>query len=653
MADAICDLSNLSQWKYIQSQYSWLILVLIVIYILIKQKTSQKTIPIPSSTQKQDTSTKQDPEYFFHLTDVHVNSLLPNLPEQLDSALKVISKYDPEMLIITGDLVDNWGTNTIHKYAKQYAPDHKIYKNITEPYGKKIKYFIDQPGNHDLFAAKSFDSQENNILKYSYYYSTHKDITFEEFQLSSKVIGNTTYIFVNPFNYPSPRALFDFFAHPTTELLDRLTKTIKSVQTKHKVIITHIPADLWDKSCKSSSGKSYMDIIKESDADLVISGHSHPVSAAPTHRNGVLEIFGSDLREHRGIGLVTQDNGVFVYHSMSLSNTSRMFVINPQPSDQLSQKSVFNEKFSKVRVLLFGDKSDIFVNHSKMSFIKEIKPNVYLYEKEVELQNGYNNLEISSNDEKKTVNVYVGEKTESVKEVLYNYYNKFCSFSTLFYILFPICLFILFPVPFEHYFQCTKDLMMRENIWIYSPQISFFNIIEETFLGFVSVRWRILRLPLLMRSILFFACLSPFFIPFVFIKIEDLTGIVINYGMIVRGNYLHDIWGTIFSAVYEMAVICPAIMLSSSIATSESFYFAFFIDFTFWLISFCVCLKFCNTYVTETAGTIRANTSPLFIFMPLILLGCIVFCKFYANPSKQSERLMFFQDLSNSNQIEL
>lgn len=654
MTDQLCDFTNLSQWKYLQSQYSWLIIVIVIVIILIKQKPSQITISFESFNHAIDFSFSKDPEYFMHLTDIHVNSLKPVLGEQFSQALEIALKYDPNMLILTGDLVDNWGTNPIGKYAKQYSPDHTLYRQITSKVAEKFKFFIDQPGNHDFFAVKSFDSESNNFLKYSHYYSTKGNATLDEFQISTKIIDDTAYIFVNPTRFPSPRALFDFFAHPTTDLLDRIEKAIgDSRNTKYRILLTHIPADLWDKIGKSSSGRTYYEIIEQSDLDMIISGHSHPPSPAPVHRGKNLEIIGCDLREHRGIGLVTNDNGNIVYHGMTLDKQKKIFITNPAPSSQLSHKTVFNQKKVTLRALIFGEKGEVLANGKQMSFVKTIKQNLQLYQLELELENGENSVTVKYEDEIEQVDIFVGDKSVPRKELLYNYYNKFCCFSTLFYILFPITFFVLFPVPFEFYFQATKDMMMRENIWIYSPNINIVKIIQEFFFGFVSIRWRILRLPLAMRCLLFAACLAPFYIPFVFIKIEDLVGVVTIFGFCIRGNHSYDIWGLIFSAVYEAAVIVPAMILSSSIATSEDYILTYAMDSICWLVGFVICVKFANSYVTETAGTVGANTSPLFIFMPILLLAAVIFCKMYANPSRQSEKLMFFQDLSNSNQIEL
>ena len=619
------DFHSLYQLKYFLSQYVWVAILGVAIIAMIFQTPHHTTEEISSAQRKTPFNSSEDPSYFVHLTDVHVNSLKQEQTSHYQQALKVIEELNPQMVITTGDLVDNWGTNPVWKYSKQYPPDHVLYKNLTHPVAEKIPLFLDHVGNHDEFALSSFTSENHEFLNYSYYYShIQKDPSYDDFVLTTYANGDDAYIIVNPINYPAPHALFDFFAHLPREGLDRIQNEIEKTRNmyKRRILFVHWPAYLWDDS-KSSAGKTYRQIIEDSDLDMVISGHTHPETAVPQHHKQTLEVIGSDSITHKSMGIVTYDNGLTTYHRWCSYEPKKFVITYPCPKDQLSKKVIFNENEISVRALVFDNGEDnVEINvdgdlKGKMQFVRRLTENTSLYSISGTFSNGEHKLVFSGYDNE-SLEFYIGERMPPYYEKLNNFYNQFKTAYKAMFIFLPFVVIILFPVPIESYIKPLNDFMNNSLRWFYIPwSMNFFYSIFNILFGFFTIRWRILKLKLWIRIVLFVFCLLPFVCPYSAMAMDGLLGNTNFLGYYGGGNLYINIWGQIFTAVFIGTSTLPASIAASCISVSQSFHIIFIFDILVCIACLAIALYFMNTYLTEAVGTLYANLSS-FLFSPVI-----------------------------------
>ena len=437
------------------------IFYLLIFFILTKlllSKNYQTDILNPYQKHILQQKSSGLPQLFPHVTDIHINSIKDKNASSFRNLLQIIQKYKIKNLIISGDLVDNWGTkNNIIKFHQQYKPDHHLYRKCIEEAKESFENIIDIPGNHDEAAVNSYFSKDHCFLDYSFYYSSLPR-NLENFELSTIKINDILFILFNPIPFPSDKMIYNFLVFPKPELLNKLEKILEDTENeKYRVLVTHFPADSFSLKPKSSSNRNYKEIIENNKIDLILVGHVHPKNSLFIHHNDSLEVVLSDFKKKEKFGLISLDKNQLIYHEMNVNNPKRIIVTNPAPESQSS----LLEKEIDLRVVIFGEKDKVMINSmTEMEFVNEIEEGINLYHLNLTLQNGRNHFEIQYKNNVEKIDIFVGKNVR--KERFYGIWKKYNVISFFFVILSLLLLYISFPFDIINTNKvCMKNLLMK------------------------------------------------------------------------------------------------------------------------------------------------------------------------------------------------
>ncbi|OHT09845.1 Ser/Thr protein phosphatase [Tritrichomonas foetus] len=628
------DSSNTIQFnplKHFFSQYFWILFLASFCIIGIKYQPVQESGIIHSAPIKEKWNDDSDPKWFGLLTDIHLNSVDRSTNYRFFNSISALANFSIDDLLITGDLVDNWGEIHFSKYGHQHKPDYEYYHENTQEYYSKFKNVFDLAGNHDEFGIYKFQSPNHNFIDFTKFFTRHNYQRVDEFWASSAETDNFIFVLLNPYRYPSPHAKFDYFVRPTTEILDFTQKELEKHKNAKKPIIVacHYPMHFWLNTAVSSTKKTFIEIIKESNASIYLSGHIHPRNSVFQHHDGFLEVAASDVQEHSSFCICTFDNGRVSFHTFKKAEEAKIIMTHPVPVRHISNRNVFNERDTSIRLLVFGNKSlNIKVRgaaEDEVKYQREIKPDVYLYSLPISLDSGYHTIEFYG-DYENEIDFFVGSKMASFTETRYGSVNLFGT-GIVYCIIFTIMiLFILLPV------NLTLDNFVDS--CIFANGFCFY-----TFGGFLTVRSRIQTLPKWLRIELFLAFLAPLFLPISLIEDEGHIGFNCLYGFYFEGTFVYDIWGQLICGVYELLVVLASALFASGMAISQPWHSIFILDACVGFGGYFVALNYLNTTVKEASGPLT-NISPLFVFIPFILHVSILFWRFSA-PAE------FFRDWRN------
>ena len=344
---------------YLSSQYIWLVIILIFLLIGIISPTTKTCDPIKSSTSDFIWNDELNPEIIFNFADTHVNHEIPSRAEHLNSALNYSMRWEPSAVIITGDLVDNKPTEL--GYPKQSEEDYRVYRSVVDKYNIS-SILVDIAGNHDEYRIHSYESKHHYFLNYSNYMNFN-NITKKEFFASIYETTQSEIVSISPFRYPTINAKYGMWIYPPKSVLDTIEEVLSIKNNKTRIVQCHYPLDLWGTLTKSSSGNTLSDIVTKNNASMLITGHTHPSETTIIHTNGMLEVVAADMLKHSGYGMITVDNGRVIYHSLKLGQEPNAFVTHPIPINQVSAKSVFNQKSTSIRVIVFDSNQSLNIQY--------------------------------------------------------------------------------------------------------------------------------------------------------------------------------------------------------------------------------------------------------------------------------------------------
>ena len=176
------------------------------------------------------------------ISDAHLGSFAHN-PAPVEQAIKMINDLDADIVVFTGDLVNN--------YAEEAQYWIEVFKGIK---AKQGKYSI--LGNHDYADYVKWDSAEAKEANMQKLYSIHKDMGFDLLLNENRVFekdGEHIYL-----------AGVENWGKPPFPQKGDLKKAITGCEEGcFKVLLSHDPSH-WDAQ-----------VINQTDVALTLSGHTH------------------------------------------------------------------------------------------------------------------------------------------------------------------------------------------------------------------------------------------------------------------------------------------------------------------------------------------------------------------------------------------
>ncbi|OHS94244.1 hypothetical protein TRFO_39572 [Tritrichomonas foetus] len=476
---------------YAVSQFVWFLIALIIIVPFFFVKIKKKVGVIHSRTSDlYSWDPNDDPIVFGVLSDPHLTRYNDAPGKKLRHLLNYFQDIDVERVLIPGDLVDNWGSNTIFLHGKQVEDDFKEYEKIMNDYPDD--WFIEAIGNHDEYLVGEYNSENHFSKKYFKFYKNITNDKWEDFIIKktnySKNGYNIEFYVLNLYQYPSPGARIGHRAYLTTEMLDIIEKVlsedykddISTPALKHshdsdvknnqsceimnsltsenkiiknmKILISHYPIDFHNLAARSSTRKSFTDLISSHEIDIILTGHSH--ISLMNHHKGTLEKNMDDLVGSDGkFGLLTIDNGrVMIYEQkFTFSDEPKAVLTHPIPKNQISKETIFNEKETEIRVLLFSDNENATINvagsiEGTLSFQRLIKPNISLYSMPLILNTSGTYKLSFSGDWNYNMEFNYGDSVDLPSETLNNQDYMFYALIASAILVWIIHLYIIFPL---------------------------------------------------------------------------------------------------------------------------------------------------------------------------------------------------------------
>ncbi|OHT13850.1 Ser/Thr protein phosphatase [Tritrichomonas foetus] len=534
----------------------------------------KKVGPIISKNYTEAFDSQKNPYWFVHLSDTHINEFNSNYSKRMDDALNSSLMYKADLLVHTGDITDNFGTDSRPKYGHQYEGDWIEYSKIFKKYRNCYKHVLGNAGNHDMFGVYSFDSPNFNYKKYSGF--DNPISCTEEFQVSKYSLDyfnnetnndqklNLTFVSLNPFRFPTAHPTMMYYVIPRKDYLDRLEKVITSVDSNDKIIIhSHYPQSFF-KPTKSSSGKTSQELISQPNTIAYLSGHLHPIIPIYEHQgmqknSNYIEAINVDVKTNRLYGILTIDNGRTSYHQIDPSSPNKCLITYPIPINQSSIISGFNDSSAKLRIMCFSDKEfTIRFNGSfsgNMEFIREIKDNVYLYEFDIpDLPSGIHNL-IFDGDWNDEIEFNVKDPIPEFKEAKNVEYSTCYLVRVALPILWCFLFFITIPIPFLQSTRYIKFMnegkLLNIKYWILT-------------ISGLSMRAKIQNLHFVHKLILFIAVLWPTCLPISMMETEGHVGIVMTYGYVIKGMFNYAEHSQDYAIYYLTAIVLPVVMSGAS-----------------------------------------------------------------------------------------
>ena len=384
------------------SETSWFIYILIFIgtgFCFPRYHPSQTFVSQPSSSHAWNSNST--PFIFVHATDLHIST---SSFQRTLNYFSLLARYNSELYLITGDLVDNYGGKTAFpKVGRQTKRDWAYYRHLTTTLLGDNKTILDTAGNHDLFAVDSLFSEHNHFLDYSYTFNRSNTLTKESFLCKKVVIKNLTFVLINPYSFPIVRPPYNFWSKPSSNDLDLFEDVIDNAGDCY--VALHYPVDQVWRWKRSSKGHTFEQIMQKRNVKAIFTGHKHPTQKRIIHHSkGGVEYVGTGPYKNGGFNLVSIDNGNLVYHTYWLNNDERpLFVVtHPVPLEQISNHHVFDDKHTEIRVVSFTDKplslqvkGDV---KGTLNLIKQLDNGSFLYSMPLDLEYGEYSIEVYTDE---------------------------------------------------------------------------------------------------------------------------------------------------------------------------------------------------------------------------------------------------------------
>lgn len=545
---------------HLLSHYFW-VLILLCIFVPLGfcYKIKHSIGPITSQKAEKWNSSKI-PYVFVHISDTHFNSKAKENEDNFRSAIKTSYQYKPDLLLHTGDGVDDYTRRNDPKIAKQIEEDHIKYQKLIKEHIGNFTNVIGVAGNHDVFDLAEFDN-EINFWKYFPYQNQHSG-SYEDLLVSKFETNDFIFVLLNPFKFPVCTASLAFWYRYSTMFLDKLENVINSTNLNKKILLaSHLPINCYLGNVKSTSHRSLEEILNHKNILGFFSGHMHPEQTLFEYHNSYIDYIATDMKTKRIYGLVTIDNNRIFYHEIYSDTPPKAILTYPIPLNQTSSSSCFDDDDATIRILSYGPKElSIKITGDLVGDIKNIKKlndSLFLYEYPLKgLSNGKHHLKFTGDWNYEIVFQYGGTIPKFKNEV-YNLRNLIKLVKALTIILWIYLALITFPI------DCFMEDTNKEFIdWINNYSSTSFWCFSLTGFG---LRAKLMEVPLFQRISLFILVIWNLFLPYNFSKCDGKVGVLWTYGSIIQGKQIFDDHSLTYVLFYLGFVVIPATLAFGSI----------------------------------------------------------------------------------------
>ena len=544
------------------SEYGWFLVICIIISISFIFPYHHPPRTYYSKTPKEPWDSEYTPKIFLHLTDIHISFYLGSRTNRSTKYFDDFLQYNPNLILSTGDTVDNFEDKNFPKVGSQWPADWGIYYEKIKKNISKFKV-IDVAGNHDLFAVDSLFSENNNFLDYSFSFNRNNVKTFDNFIVKKIRLFNETFILFNEYLFPTTHPPYGVAPHPTKHMLDLLEKAVDS--SGDCFILNHYQVDRnW--FITSSKGNTYRDIVSKKNVKAIFTGHAHPLKTMIIHHGqGAVEYCLTTPFIGKAQGLITIDNGQLVYNSVVIKKRGRrplFFMTYPVPNDQLSSHHTFDYNSSEIRIISYAGKNvtlqvsgDIF---GTMKFKKKLPNSADLYTFPINLPYGMYTINVKGDGCDITRSFVIGRKFKGHKELAVAYVRsllilRFCSIP-----IFIGIVIIIFPTRAN--IKLAKNVENKIEDYSKIKSISIFKyilfIINLVFLGPFIIRERYKLINLSTKIYIIVFTIYPLIFPNnIFKPFYGVYGYSFLCFVVIGKRIQFDEWALQITFAYYLSVV--------------------------------------------------------------------------------------------------
>ena len=572
------DLINLKNIPFLISQYGLFLLIifLIVLFFFIPQYHPPKIFK--SKTSNKNFNSNYIPKIMLHLTDTHTNTNHGFRLKKNGSSIFLNSfiKYDPDLIISTGDIVDNF------EDSSHFVKVGSLCKKDWEVYNKTIRSLIskypvmDVAGNHDLYTVESATSKNNYFLDYSFMFNRTNVKKEDDFIIKKIKMMNLTFILFNDYRFPVPRPPYGIDVHTNKHQLDLLENMIDSIEENDIYILTHYNIDrAW--LIKSSKGHYFQEIISNKKIAGIFTGHIHPKTAKIIHHGseGGLEYCTASPYNRNRSGLITIDNDNLIYHDVYIPSPNKkplFFMTYPVPNEQISSHHIFNLNNFEIRVLSYMKDKNITLKvegdvSGKLKYALTLNNGVILYFLPINLPDG--SYKIHVYDEKRELcdiwrNFTICKEYEGKKEEAIHNPRAFLIFR---FSAIPMIIF-LFIIIIPYNFKIDIEILKNIENYIEGRKNNKMNILLRyiwlIILSPFILRNRFLKLNKFCRYFIFLISLYPIILPLhIFNRINGKFGFAFNVFVVIGSSVQYENWAMEITYSFYLFIIFPSVIYLS------------------------------------------------------------------------------------------
>lgn len=599
-------------------QVMYPILLSIISLLILRHSTKQEfLIPIGMSSNFNQNS---NPIWIAHMSDLHLAPFLPKAIENTNKSFSIIKKFiKPYFLVITGDIVDNYGQESRPRCSNQIESNYQIYQRLIDENGVR-QIIFDLLGNHDAVSISKERNLYNNTLIQKYFVNNFTSTIFTKSKSPILLIG------FNQASYPTGVGSLGIIPDLTKEKLDLLEVEVHTTMTSIDTVpifVTHTPSSGFYEQQKSSAGHTMDELLEIGNIKYVLNGHSHPKERDIFHHKRYTEYTAVASKFQNKFAVFSVDNGHPQYSTIYLNNTNPSILTYPAAS--IYENEIMIRYNGVVRIVSFSSQANHFTatiinldsqekQKCELNFVQNLldeksddgnTPRLFqcAFEQSKSKYQGKNVLIIEGDlNEKIEFNV---NQPLLVKETQHNKWSPswlFCSIS--FAIIYHAIIFACIFIPFSH--QIFEKISHSQVLAIIlAPFITGYNLKN---LNNAS------------KVILFCLIWSPLVLPFGFFFSDNRLGYITMWGYFINGIYTHDVSVLFFGIVFYLTA---AVAIEYAFVISLNWSLHYLID-TFIIAGiYSISISIWVYHGTEISYGLLAFLSLPFVFIPMIAFGYV------------------------------
>lgn len=591
-----------------------------------------KKANIPVNPDAEPFDATKDPIWITHLTDLHIS---PNYPDSADRMNKTLiyikEKIDPTFVLLSGDLADNYKRIDPPSASHPMEEHWKLYRSIVAYSNFPDEQVFEVFGNHDLWGIYEYDGTKEPSTIYT------PQMPHDNMYGFTKIRHGLRMIAFNPLDFPTGHGGQLFVPPLTKPQMDFLEEKIneKHDNAEYTIVSTHYTNELLFPKSKSSTSKSYKDLLSQQGDNrvlAVLNGHTHPAKLETSHYGKCIEFTLTDFKTKDEFGLMTIDNGRIHYRVSYRTVEKPAIVTYPTPdyiATEISPHGVFN-----IRVISYSDLATNFKVTSDtgfkctLAFERNVR-NAKMYSCPANFPKGKHSIHVTG-DLDETIEFSVDQNAGPFYE---NHKIDFISFSM---VVGVVLLFVYHTIIIVFLYIPSSIIPFINEVenWIRTGD-GIVNWVVPILAGPALVGFRLKAIPLWFKIILTVMVYWPICLPVVIYKTQGHVSMLWLYGFVVKSEVAKDIFSLIFVVIFMITFL---FILEWMLALySYKFNYSFIVDFIVSIILAIAAEYFYYMYGGDVGNDGYWSTSFLFFLLPIVLIVLVIVLYTVIHPKENAQ----------------